>query len=292
MRRLGLGSLPFVLASCFSEQAGNDGDDDSDSASSVDTSGASSTGVTTGVEPATSNADATSTTTAETVTTDAEDSGTTGEPTSFCDQLGGSVGEFAVQTCLDFDAGDELDGWTILEVAGGGVTFGAPARGAPPRPPAMRAAVPVASADEGQAALEITLGQLVVPLHLEFAMNLECVADTRLVEIVFPGATPFVVFLQMTPRGLRLGTRDADGHGMLHELQADALLDAGPWARWRIVTDPLSGYADIFVDDMAAAQITELEVSTDLGEAPVVRVGALDGDSAGCAVWFDEIVVY
>lgn len=299
MRRLAPCSLAFVLllASCFSEQA-DGGGDDSASASSVDT-GSSSASSTATEDPASSTASSTAgdvtgpSATADSGTSDAEDSSTTAEPPSFCDGFGGSVDDFPVMTCLDFDEGDALDGWNILETGDDGVTFGAPPSDGPPHPPAMRAAVPAGGQDDEPAGLSLELGSLSVPLHLEFALHLEtCVADVRLVELAFPGDARFEAFLQMTPSGLALGTRDDSGAIAMHDLDPDVLLAAGDWARWRIATDPLSGYVDVFVDDLVAAQVTGLLGPTSPGDPPVLRVGALDGDPAGCSVWFDEIVAY
>jgi hypothetical protein len=288
----------LVLASCFSEQGGGDGDgddgDDSSSFTAVDTSASTTSGTTTVDASTSSVGDVTGTdTTTESGTSDTEGSSTTGDPSSFCDELDGIIDGVPVLTCLDFDEGDALDGWTIIEGAGGGVTFGAPADESPPHPPAMGAAVPVAPSQDAAAGLSRALGGLSLPLHFQFALHLEtCIADVRLAEIVFPGPTPVVVFLQMTPTGVALGTRDATGRTALHALDPDVLLDAGPWARWRIATDPLSGYVAVFVDEIVAAQVTGISGPARAGDAPSLRVGALDGDPAGCAVWFDEIVAY
>ncbi|MBL8948221.1 MAG: hypothetical protein JNK45_33915 [Myxococcales bacterium] len=304
MRRLATHRLALALvlascvslASCFSEEPDGD-DDDSASAASVDTSSSASSTGTAG--STTSSVDSTAgdvtgpSATADSGTSDAEGSSTTAEPASFCDGIGGSVDEFPLLTCLDFDEGDGLDGWSVVETSDDAVTFGAPASDGPPHPPAMRAAVPAGGPDDEPAGLSLGLGGLSVPLHLEFALHLEaCIADVRLVELAFPGATPFEAFLQMTPSGLALGTRDGAGVLAMHDLDPDVLLAAGPWARWRIATDPLSGYVDVFVDDLVATQVSGLTTPKDTGDAPVLRVGALDGDPAGCAVWFDEIVAY
>jgi len=280
----------LTVVACFSDPPPiDDGSTTSSSTTAMDASTGSPT------DPADSG-DATSVGATSVDSTDASgdvtgtsDTGTTGEPVRFCEDVVEGLIGVSPMHCLDFD--DEpvvLDGWDIMQNDGDLLEFTSPSEGAPSPPNAMRSEIVDSVSSARVAEIYRSLFGLHYPLRVRFRLATEsCTSGVVLAQILYSGAETYAVRLIYDDDAF--GVEIEDSMGSVSRVPVPT---PRPWAELDFRIDLASEYIDLWVDGEPALQMPAPMPPMANPDAPYVHLGLVGDLNTPCIAWYDDVIVY